>query len=300
MKNELIKSSLLWYCSPYHMASKPLTILNGTEVAKSREADLLTRISSMQTKPHLVIVQVGTNPASTKYIEYKKKFATRVGAEVTHVQYEETIEEDSLVTKLKEYSEKSEVHGIILQLPLPKHIRPWIALDAIDPKKDVDGLTSFNLRHIYENNEIILPATTKGIFTLLSNYHIHLSGKHVVVVGRSSLVGKPTALAAINRNATVTLCHSYTDDLISATKTADILIVAIGQPNLIKHGYIKKGCVVVDVGITVEENNKVTGDVLFDSLKEEADAMSPVPGGVGPMTIVSLFENLLQVYELQK
>lgn len=282
------------------MSSKPLTILNGSEVAKLREQDLLAKVSSLSTRPHLVIIQVGNNPASTKYIEYKKKFATRVGAEVTHEHQEETVSEEELCEHIKGYNNDSSVHGIIVQLPLPKHIRPWVIMDAIDPKKDVDGLTSTNLRHVYENNEIILPATTKGIFTLLSHYHISLSGKHVVVIGRSSLVGKPTALAAINRNATVTVCHSHTDDLVSVTKTADILIVAIGQPELIKEGYIKKGCVVVDVGINVKEDNKVAGDVLFESLSEKADAMSPVPGGVGPMTIVSLFENLMQAYELQK
>ncbi len=282
------------------MASKPLTILNGSEVAKLREQDLLAKVSSLSTRPHLVIIQVGNNPASTKYIEYKKKFSTRIGANVTHEKYEDKITEEDLVKNISAYNNDDSVHGIIVQLPLPKHIKPWIIMDAINPKKDVDGLTSTNLRHVYENNEIILPATTKGIFTLLSHYHISLSGKHVVVIGRSSLVGKPTALAAINRNATVTVCHSHTDDLISVTKTADILIVAIGQPELIKEGYIKKGCVVVDVGINVKEDNKVAGDVLFESLSEKADAMSPVPGGVGPMTIVSLFENLMQAYELQK
>lgn len=281
------------------MAHKPLTILNGAEVAKVREQELLSKVSSIPTKPHLVIIQVGNNPASTKYIEYKKRFASRVGVLVTHEHQPETISESELCEHIKNYNNDPSVHGVIVQLPLPKNIHPWIIMDAIDPKKDVDGLTSTNLRHVYENDEIILPATTKGIFTLLGNYNINLEGKHVVVVGRSSLVGKPTALACINRNATVTVCHSHTDDLISVTKTADVLIVAIGQPELIREGYIKKGCVVVDVGINVSEENKVTGDVLFESLSEKADAMSPVPGGVGPMTIVSLFENLLQAYELQ-
>ncbi|HCC06212.1 TPA: bifunctional methylenetetrahydrofolate dehydrogenase/methenyltetrahydrofolate cyclohydrolase [Candidatus Nomurabacteria bacterium] len=281
------------------MNNKPLTILNGTEVAKEHEQILSTKISELSTKPHLVIIQVGNNPASTKYIQYKKLFATRVGATVTHTQYEDNITENDLVKNINSFSSDASVHGIIVQLPLPKTIRPWIILDAIDPKKDVDGMTSFNLRHVYENNEIILPATTKGIFTLLSNYNISLDGKNVVVVGRSSLVGKPTALASINRNATVTICHSHTKDLASITKSADILIVAIGQPNLIKEEYIKENCVIVDVGITVGEDNKVSGDVLLSSISEKADAISPVPGGVGPMTIVSLFENLLQAYNLR-
>ena len=281
------------------MNNKPLTILNGTEVAKEHEQILSTKISELSTKPHLVIIQVGNNPASTKYIQYKKLFATRVGATVTHTQYEDNITENDLVKNINSFSSDASVHGIIVQLPLPKTIRPWIILDAIDPKKDVDGMTSFNLRHVYENNEIILPATTKGIFTLLSNYNISLDGKNVVVVGRSSLVGKPTALASINRNATVTICHSHTKDLASITKSADILIVAIGQPNLIKEEYIKENCVIVDVGITVGEDNKVSGDVLLSSISEKADAISPVPGGVGPMTIVSLFQNLLQAYNLR-
>ncbi len=275
-----------------------LTILNGKEVAEVREGNLRASISSLSTPPHLAIIQVGNNSASTKYIEYKKRFAGRVGAIVTHEQQEENINEKELCEHIQNYNDDISVHGIIVQLPLPKHIRPWVIMDAIDPKKDVDGLTSTNLRHVYENDEIILPATTKGILTLLENYNIKLEGKHVVVVGRSSLVGKPTALACINRNATVTVCHSKTNNLIEVTNTADILIVAIGQANLIRESYIKKGCVVVDVGINVDEENKVTGDVLFESLSEKADAISPVPGGVGPMTIVSLFENLLQVYKL--
>lgn len=281
------------------MNNKPLTILDGTKVAKEHEQILSDKIANLSTKPHLVIIQVGNNPASTKYIQYKKLFASRVGAIVTHVKYEDNITENDLVKNINNFSNDASVHGIIVQLPLPKNIRSWIILDAIDPKKDVDGLTSFNLRHVYENNEIILPATTKGIFTLLSNYNIPLDSKHVVVVGRSSLVGKPTALASINRNATVTICHSHTKDLASITKTADILIVAIGKPNLIKEEYIKDNCVIVDVGITVGEDNKVMGDVLLSSISEKADAISPVPGGVGPMTIVSLFENLLQAYEMQ-
>lgn len=282
------------------MSDTSPTILSGTLVAQEREDALLARVASLSVKPHLVIIQVGNNPSSTKYIEYKKKFALRVGALVTHEKYDDTVTEEDLVAHIATYSRDASVHGIILQLPLPKHIRPWIALDAIDPKKDVDGLTSYNLRHVYENDEILLPATTKGIFTLLQHYNIKLDGKHVVVVGRSSLVGKPTALACINRNATVTVCHSHTKNLADITKTADILIVAIGQPHLIKEDYIKEGAVVVDVGITVTEDNKVAGDVLVSSLSDKAEAVSPVPGGVGPMTIVSLFENLLQAYELQR
>ncbi|MEI6810537.1 MAG: bifunctional 5,10-methylenetetrahydrofolate dehydrogenase/5,10-methenyltetrahydrofolate cyclohydrolase [Candidatus Nomurabacteria bacterium] len=281
------------------MLNKSLTILNGTEVAKEHELALSTKISTLSTKPHLVIIQVGNNPASAKYIEYKKRFALRVGAIVTHTQYEDNITEDELVKNINTYSNDPSVNGIIVQLPLPKNIRPWIILEAIDPKKDVDGLTSFNLRHVYENNEILLPATTKGIFTLLSHYNISLDGKNVVVVGRSSLVGKPTALASINRNATVTICHSHTKDLASITRTADILIVAVGSPDLIKEECIKEDAVIIDVGISVGDDNKVTGDVMASSISEKADALSPVPGGVGPMTIVSLFENLLQAFEMQ-
>lgn len=282
------------------MNNKTLTRLNGKEVGNVHELALFTKISLISPKPHLVIIQVGNNPASAKYIEHKKRFADRIGAIVTQTQYEDTITENDLVKNINTYSNDSSVHGIIVQLPLPKNIRPWIILDAIDPKKDVDGLTSFNLRHVYENNEILLPATTKGIFTLLSHYNIPLDGKNVVIVGRSSLVGKPTALASINRNATVTICHSHTKDLASITKTADILIVAVGQPNLIKEEYIKEGAVIIDVGISVLSDNKVIGDVMMSSVSEKADALSPVPGGVGPMTIVSLFENLLQAFEMQR
>lgn len=275
------------------------TILNGAEVSKIHEQVLLEKVSKLSVKPHLVIIQIGNNPASSKYVEFKKRFANRIGAVATHVLYEEIISENELIEKIKSYNNDNSVHGIIVQLPIPKHIRPWIILDAIDSKKDVDGLCSLNIHHVYENDEIILPATTKGILTLLSHYNISFEGKHVVIVGHSSLVGKPTALMALNRNATVTVCHKYTKNLASVTKMADILIVAVGKADLINEAHIKEGCVIVDVGINVTAENKVVGDVSVSSVSEKASAISPVPGGVGPMTIVSLFENLLQLYERQ-
>lgn len=267
-------------------------ILNGKELAKIREENIKNTVFNLKTKPTLTIIQVGDNKESNKYIEHKKSFGMRVGINVDHFKFKENISEKKLIEKISELNQNNNIHGTIVQLPLPKNLTTWKILDTISPLKDVDGMTSVNLRKLYENNEWILPATTKGIITLLESHKIKIAGKHIVIIGRSSLVGKPTSLAFINRDATVTICHSRTKKLKEITCTADILITAIGKPEMINNNYIKEKCVVVDVGITVKKT-KIVGDTKYKSLIEKVSAITPVPGGVGPMTIVSLFENLL-------
>ena len=271
------------------------TLLNGIQVAKERETRLRDEFSNLKSKAKLAIIQVGLRPDSTKYVEHKKRFAERVGVEVCQILIPETITENELREEIKKLNEDKSINGIIIQLPIPAHLQSHVILDAINPKKDVDGMTSHNLRLLYENKDTIIPATTLGILSLLNEYKIPLAKKHVVIVGRSSLVGKPTALLFLNKDATVTVCHSQTENLSSFTSQADILIVAVGIPNFIKKENVKNGATVIDVGINVKEDGKVAGDVCFDDVKEVASYITPVPGGVGPMTIVSLFENLLKV-----
>ena len=278
------------------MSNMQPLILNGKELSKKRESVIKNTVKKLKSKPNLAIIQIGNNKESNKYIEHKKSFGGRVGINVTHLNFKKDISEKELIEKISNLNKNNDVHGIIVQLPLPKNLTVWKILDAISPEKDVDGMTSFNLRLLYENNSFLFPATTKGIITLLENYKIKITGKNVVIVGRSSLVGKPTALAFLNKNATVTICHSKTENIKDITRVADILITAIGSPKMIDATYIKKGCVVIDVGITVK-NGIVLGDTNYLSLIKKVRAITPVPGGVGPMTIVSLFENLIIAYK---
>ncbi len=274
---------------------------------------LAERIAALPAgaKPKLLIIQIGDRPESTTYIKNKKIFAEKIGALVDHHQYPENVSERQLLDDLAAYNTDPSVHGIIIQLPIPAHINTAIVIEAIDPNKDVDGLTSKNTKLLLENKTALMPATAKGIITLLDHYGIEIPGKRVVVVGRSLLVGKPMAQAMLNRNATVTTTHSHTKNLDEETRRAEILIVAAGQPKLITAASVSPGQIIVDVGINVipmtdgtslsaegVPKNKIVGDVDFDAVKNTIEAISPVPGGVGPMTIVSLFENLLVAYFL--
>jgi methylenetetrahydrofolate dehydrogenase (NADP+)/methenyltetrahydrofolate cyclohydrolase len=223
-----------------------------------------------------------------------------MGAIVHHILLTETTTTEELVTEIQKYNQDASIHGIIIQLPLPPHCVVHTVLNAVDPKKDVDGMTGENIRLLYENKSMYIPATSLGILTLLEHYRIACAGKHVVIVGRSSLVGKPTALALLNNDATVTIAHSKTQDLKTITRTADILISATGSAKFINSNHLKAGAIVIDVGITVTDDGHVVGDVDLHDAQEKVSAISPVPGGVGPMTIISLFENLYKAYETNR
>ena len=270
-----------------------MKILNGKIVRDSIAAKMVREIKKLQVQPKLVIIQVGNDVASSVYVRQKKLFGEKLGFFVEYVQYEKGIAQNELTANIADFNSRRDVHGIIVQLPLPKKLDALAVIEAIDPKKDVDGMHSENLRLLLEGRDGgFVPATTKGILSLLDFYKLPIAGKKVVIVGRSLLVGRPTALALLNRDATVLMCHSKTKNLSEETKSADILIVAIGKPHFITKKFVKAGQVIIDVGISRVEGG-IFGDVDFASVSKIARAITPVPGGVGPMTVVSLFENVL-------
>jgi methylenetetrahydrofolate dehydrogenase (NADP+)/methenyltetrahydrofolate cyclohydrolase len=271
-------------------------ILNGKIARDALAEELSAKIKKCEQAPMLVIIQVGDRADSNSYIRQKKLFAERIGAKIVHRVYPEKASQDEILKEIEKNNKDKNIDGIIVQMPLPVHLDKQLLIEAVDPHKDVDGLTLRNAAHLYSNNpDGFVPATAQGIVSLLHFYNIPIEGKHVVVVGRSALVGKPTALALLNLNATVTLAHKYTEHLQTITKSADILIVAIGDPLFITQEYISPGQVVVDVGINAVDG-ALRGDVAFTEAEPIVAAISPVPGGVGPMTVLSLFQNLYTAY----
>jgi methylenetetrahydrofolate dehydrogenase (NADP+)/methenyltetrahydrofolate cyclohydrolase len=273
-----------------------MKILDGKLVREQSLPILIERIKNLSFVPCLAIIQVGNRPDSDAFIRAKKSFATKLGIKNIHIQLDEKIEQDKVLEVINKYNGDSEVIGIIVQLPLPIHLNSEIIIDAISPSKDVDGLTPLNIKRLVDgHDEAIIPATARGIRQLLKFYNIDLFGKKVTVVGRSTLVGKPIALMCLNENATVTVCHSKTQNLEEETKKADVLIVAIGKPNFIDRNHIRKGQIVIDVGISRQLDNSLTGDVNYEEIKDMVDMITPVPGGVGQMTVLAVFENLVDL-----
>ena len=262
-----------------------MNILSGIVVRDVLRQQLMDHIGTLKTKPELVIIQIGDNPESSIYIEQKKKFGQSVGIPVHHVVLPVTITEQEVIDTIHTYNANDNIKGIIVQLPIPSGINTKKILDEISPEKDVDGLGAYS--HY-------IPATARGIMSLCDYYDIGMQGKHVVVVGRSELVGKPTALLCLKRNATVTVCHSYTKNLKEITKQADILIVACGKLQYITSEFVSAGQVVIDVGIHRTEHG-LCGDVDMESVKHIVGSITPVPGGVGPLTVVSLFQNVCDI-----
>jgi len=269
-------------------------ILSGRTVADLHAKRLITEIKRLHLKPKLVIIQVGDRKESNTYVGRKKAFGEKIGAEVLHKRYSESVSEKKIISDISKFNHDRKIHGIMMQLPVTPKLDARKILDSIDPKKDVDGLNSRNTQAIIDKRETYLPAVTRGVMTLLKHYKIPLEGKRVVVVGASALVGRPTALALINRGATVTICNTKTKNLRSETKQAEIVVVATGHAHLITPAHVSRGQVVIDVGISVDEDRRIHGDVDFKKVSKIVKAITPVPGGVGPMTVLSLFENLLQ------
>ena len=271
-------------------------ILDGKKLRDKIFIDLKNKIDKMDKKPTLVVILAGEDPASQIYVRNKKKTAENLGINTVVINYPETVSEQELLNKINELNNDKDVTAILVQLPLPKHIDKFKVIDAISPAKDVDGLTPYNSGKLFSGEEpYVYPCTPKGILLLLDEYNIKLEGKHVVVVGRSNLVGKPISQMMLKRNATVTVCHSYTENLPEITKTADILVSAAGG-KIIEKNMLKSDCVVIDVGIFKDENGKVRGDVDFENVSKIAAYISPVPGGVGPMTIASLMLNTVELF----
>ena len=271
------------------------TILDGKKLRDKIFEDLKAKLDKMPTKPTLAVILVGENPASQIYVRNKKKTAEKLGINSLSIEYPSDISEEELLKKIEELNNDENVTAILVQLPLPEHINKNRVIDTILPRKDVDGLTPYNLGKLFSGEDpYVYPCTPKGILLLLDEYNIDLDGKNVVVVGRSNLVGKPVAQMLLKRNATVTMCHSHTKNLSNITKTADIVVSAVGK-NVIGEKMLKSNCVVIDVGIFRDENGKISGDVDFENVSKIAAYISPVPGGVGPMTIASLMLNTVEL-----
>lgn len=275
-------------------------ILDGKKLRDKIFENLKQKLNNMSEKPTLAVILVGENPASQIYVRNKKKTAENLGINSIVINYPSNISEKILLDKIQELNNDNKITAILVQLPLPKHIDKFKIIDAIAPEKDVDGLTPYNSGKLFSGEEpYVYPCTPKGILLLLDEYNIELAGKHVVVIGRSNLVGKPVAQMLLNRNATVTMCHSHTKNLSDITKTADIVVSAVGK-NIIGEKMLKSDCVVVDVGIFKDINGKICGDVDFASASKIAAYISPVPGGVGPMTIASLMLNTVELADSKR
>lgn len=284
-------------------------ILDGKKIRDEAIPALVAEVKEITASrgrvPTLAIIQVGERDDSNSYIKGKKSFADKIGATVKHIQVPENTSQSDLIDQVKKLNEDVSVDGIIVQLPLPLSIDSDNVIDTILPTKDVDSLTAFNVKKWLDGNEdVCLPATAAGIRRLLGYYKIDLFGKKVVVVGRSTLVGKPIIAMCLNENATVTVCHSKTKDLPTETKSADIVIVVTGKPGVVSASGVREGQVIIDVGINTvfgekldDEivDKKLVGDVDFDAVLPVVAAITPVPGGVGPMTVLALFENLLHL-----
>lgn len=272
----------------------PAKIINGRELAAKIRRDLQEKIAKLRAEkgivPGLAVILVGDNPAQRIYVEQKRKASAEVGIYSEVYYLNENVAQAELLALIEELNANSRIHGILVQLPLPKKIDENIILSHILPEKDVDGYHPLNLGKLTFGCADFIPCTPAGIITLLKETKIELIGKQAVVVGSSNVVGKPTALMLLAEHATVTICHIYTTNLVDYTRQADILVVAIGKPNYITGDMIKPGAVVIDVGIN-QVNNKVVGDVEFVSASQIAGYITPVPGGVGPMTIAMLLKN---------
>lgn len=274
-------------------------ILDGKKTSQKLLEKLQQEVSTLAKKPVLAIMLVGENPASLIYVNAKLKKAESIGFKAILKQLTSNVTEKEIIANIKEWNNDPNINGILVQLPLPKEINKNIILNSIDPIKDVDGLTAYNSGLFYTGQEpYAIPCTTRGIIMLLKEYNIEIEGKHVVVIGRSNLVGKPTAQAFLFENATVTTCHSKTENLESIIKTADIVVSAVGE-KIVNGKILKKNSVVVDVGIFRTPEGKISGDVEFESASQVASYISPVPGGVGPMTVTALMYNLLDLYLAQ-
>lgn len=276
-----------------------MVIMNGKEVSKLRNEELKQKIDASIKKvgraPSLAVILVGDDPASHIYVNSKVRQAKEVGINSTDIKLPESTSSKELADLIKKLNDDDNVDGILIQLPLPKHIKEGDMLDLVDPNKDVDGFSVLNQGKLFQNRDSILSATPKGIINLIDHYKIELEGINATVIGRSLIVGMPMAKLLLNRNATVTTCHRYTKNLVEHTKNADLIVVATGEKHLIKKDMVKEGVIIIDVGIN-REGNKIYGDVDYENVKEVASYITPVPGGVGPMTISALLENVYEVF----
>lgn len=279
------------------------TVINGRELADQMQAEIQKDVEKMTQQgiqPGLVVLLVGENPASQTYVRNKERAAAKIGILSKVEKLPETISEEELLAEIDKYNQDSRFHGILVQLPLPKHIDEEKILLAIDPKKDVDGFHPMNLGRLFVGKPEMIPCTPYGIMKMFEAYDIDLTGKRAVVIGRSNIVGKPMAQLLLMKNATVTIAHSKTEHLAEVAKEADILVVAIGRGHFVTKEFVKPGAVVIDVGMNRNQEGKLIGDVAFDEVSEIASYITPVPKGVGPMTITMLMYQTVESAKKQK
>lgn len=275
--------------------------IDGKAISQKRKDELKKKIDVIKETgkrlPKLVVILVGDNQASQTYVRNKERACEYVGMLSEVMRLESTIREEELIKVIEQLNQDEAVDGILVQLPLPSHIHEDKILDLIDSSKDVDGFHPSNVAKLLLGQDGLVPCTPKGMMVLLDEIGCDLRGKEVVVVGRSNIVGKPVALLCLRKNATVTIAHSQTTDLKAVCQRADVLIAAIGKAKFFNRDYVKEGAIILDVGINRNENNKLCGDVDYDDVKDIVSYITPVPGGVGPMTIAMLLENTLQAYQ---
>ncbi len=278
-----------------------MTIIDGKMIAEKCRNDLKDKICKMNEKPNLSVIRIGEDAASIIYVRLKHKMCEELGIDFTEYHLDSNTKQEELLELINKLNNDEKVNGILLQSPIPYHLNILEAFKSISPEKDVDGFNPINLGKLVQGQECFSASTPLGVMRLLSEYNINVTGKHAVVIGRSNIVGRPMAELLLNANATVTICHSHTKDLADITKTADLLVVAVGKPKFITADMIKEGAIVIDVGINrILDSKKIVGDVDFDEVKDKCEYITPVPGGVGPMTIVTLMANVIKAYEKQK
>ena len=276
-------------------------LIDGKQISTQIKEELKEKVSVLKQQGKeitLAVIQVGADPASSVYVRNKKNACEYIGIRSLAYELEETVTEEELVRLVEELNDREDVHGILVQLPLPKHINEDLIIKTISPKKDVDGFHPMNVGALTIGQPSFVSCTPAGVIQLLKRSDISIEGKECVVIGRSNIVGKPMATLLLQENGTVTICHSRTKNLKEVTKRADILVVAIGKPKFVTKEFVKEGAVVIDVGIHRDENNKLCGDVDYEDVVDHVSAITPVPGGVGPMTIAMLMNNCVESINL--
>ena len=277
-------------------------IIDGKELAKKVRKELKVEVDILKEQginPKLAVIMVGNDPGSTVYVRNKSKACEKVGIEFEEFLFEETISEEMLLETIEKLNQDDKVHGILLQCPVPKHIDVNKAFRAISPSKDVDGFNPINVGNLTIGEDAFVSCTPFGVVRMLEEYNIETEGKNAVVVGRSNIVGKPMIQCMLNKNSTVTVCHSRTKEIGDVIKRADIVIAAIGKPKFVKADMVKDGAVVIDVGINRLEDGSICGDVDYDAMFDKVSHITPVPGGVGPMTIAMLLNNVVKAAKLK-
>ncbi|HIL03681.1 MAG TPA: bifunctional methylenetetrahydrofolate dehydrogenase/methenyltetrahydrofolate cyclohydrolase FolD [Candidatus Thioglobus autotrophicus] len=277
-----------------------MNIINGKKIAQNLRNDIAAKVRQLNRAPGLAVILVGDDPASAVYVRNKDNACKEVGFYSEKINKPGDITQQELLDEVIRLNNDDKIDGILVQLPLPDHLDANLVIETISPEKDVDGFHSENIGKLMQNKPYLRPCTPKGVMTMLATTGIDLVGKDCVVVGASNIVGRPMAMELLNARATVTICNSKTTDLSSKLKNADIVVVAVGIPKMIQGDWIKPGAIVIDVGINRLDSGKLVGDVDFDAASANAAWMTPVPGGVGPMTIATLLENTLTAYQNRK